>query len=179
VTPQRRLTIAGLAMIVGGMVVAVGVRITWATATLSASPVETPGLPRIVLAGGRITFSGSEVGAGYLAGLGLLIALIPLVWLVAGPTGRLILAVAGLGLAVAVVVGVAVARDELPARAERLVREETAGFSVGGRISTGPGITVTLAGAAVGGLGALFGGIAGRHVPRLRMPERPDRGDPT
>jgi hypothetical protein len=178
VTPARRLTIAGLAMIVGGMVVAVGVRLTWATATLTASPVDTPGLPRVVLAGGRISFSGSEVGAGYLAGLGLLIALIPLVWLVAGPKARVALALAGLGLAVSVVVGVAVARGELPERAVRLVQSET-GLGFGGRVSSGPGIAVTLAGAAVAGLGALFGGIAGRDVPRLRMPERPDRGEPT
>ena len=41
------------------------------------------------------------------------------------------------------------------------------------RVATGSGIGVTAAGAAVSILAAIAGGISGRLVPRMRMPESP------
>lgn len=175
--PQRSLTLAGVAMILGGMIVAVGVRLEWASVALSSSRVEAPDLPRVVLAAGSVGYTGSEIGAGYLVGFGLLLALVPLGWLVTGPRGRVALALVGVALAAVTVAGVAVARNDLSVRTLRLVRESS-GLGFGGRISSGPGIPVAMSGAAIAGLGAIFGGIAGRAVPRMRMPERPDQGPP-
>jgi hypothetical protein len=175
-TPIRRLTLAGVGLIVGGMIVAVGTRIHWATVQVPPTPLNIPNLPRLSLESGRVTLDGSQIGLGYLSGVGLLIALVALGWLVAGPRTRLALAVAALGGAIAVAVVVAQTRGDINEKALAFVRAETgtADFAYV-RITTGPGIAVTAAGAAIAGIAAVAGGAAGRSVPRMRMPEPPDR----
>jgi len=176
-TPVRRLTLAGLGVIAGGAIVALGTRLTWVSSTVRSAPFAAPGLPRVTVGGGTFPYDGADVGAGYLFGLGLLCALIPLGWLVAGPRGRVVLGVAGLALAVGIGVGVAVTHGDLVAEARRLTRTEVAGAVARVQIRSGTGSGVTAAGAAVAGLSSLAGAVAGRHIPRLRLPEKPDRGD--
>jgi len=161
---------------VGGMVVAAGTRTTWVNVSLRGAPVDAPGLPPIFLGRGEVPLNGSEIGAGYLFGLGLLLALVPLGWLVLGPRGRVALGVLGLALALAIGLGLSVARSDSVGRAAQRMRAEVgselATFRI--RSSAGPGITA--AGAALAGLSSIAGAIAGSRVPKMRMPEPPDKG---
>ena len=165
-------------MIVGGALVAVGTRVTWVEASLRGAPVSSPGLPPVFLGRGVLTLSGGDVGAGYLFGLGLLAAFVPLGWVVSGPRGRVALGVAGLLLAAGIGIGVANARADATARAERVVRAGSAGDAPSFTVATGPGPAVAGGGAALAGLCAVGGAVAGRRVPKLRMPDPPDKGAP-
>lgn len=179
-TPIRRLTLSGVGLILGGMIIAVGTRIPWAEIDVRSTPLSIPNFPQLSLEGGRLTADGSQIGVGYLSGVGLLIALIALGWLVAGPRTRVALAVAALGAAVAVAIVVVQTRGDVTTKAAAFARAETATPELEFiRISTGPGIAVAAAGAAIAALAAVAGGEAGRLVPRMRMPEPPDRkGEP-
>ena len=172
--PVRRLAIAGAGVIAGGAVVAAGSKLAWATATPRASAVSVPGFPKVVLAGGRLTMDAAVVGSGSLFGLGLLLALVPLGWLVAGPRGRTVLAVIALGISGVVFWQIAHTRNELTHRAAPIASRElrTASFQV----ASGDGIPVTAAGAALAAVGAVVGATVGGGAPRLGLPERPDRG---
>jgi hypothetical protein len=173
VNPVRGLTVAGAGVIAGGALVAVGTKLVWATATPHSAPVAVPGFPNVVLAGGRLTLDASAVQAGYLFGLGLLLALVPLGWLVTGPKGRALLALIAVGISAGVLWGVYRTRHELVARAEHVAVPElrTASF----RVASGPGIAVTGGGAALAAISALGGAAAGKRAPRLGLPEGPDR----
>ncbi|MEX2554016.1 MAG: hypothetical protein WEB06_00090 [Actinomycetota bacterium] len=175
-TPVGRLTLAGAGVIVGGMVVAAGTRMTWVDVSLSGAPVNAPGLPPIFLGGGEVPFNGAEIGAGYLFGLGLLLALVPLGWLVTGPKGRLGLGALGLALGVGIGIGVSVARSDSIARASRLIREDVGNELPAFRVKSDTGPGVTAGGAALAGLSSVAGAIAGRRVPKLRMADPPDKG---
>ena len=174
-TPAGKLTLAGVGVILGGMVVAIGTRMTWAEGVLRGQPVNAPGLPPIFLGRGRLPLNGSELGAGYLFGLGLLLALIPLGWLVVGPKGRVVLGVAGLALAIGIGAGVAGARADATDRAARVMRSEVGSEFASFRIATRAGSGVAAAGAAIAALSSIAGAVVGRRVPRLRMPEPPDK----
>lgn len=160
----------------GGMVVAAGTRMTWVEVSLRGAPVNAPGLPPIFLGRGEVPFNGADVGAGYLFGLGLLLALVPLGWLVVGPKGRLGLGVLGLLLAIGIGIGVSVARSDSTARAAEPIRKTVGAELPAFRVSSGAGPGITAAGAALAGLSSVAGAIAGRRVPKLRMPEPPDKG---
>ena len=172
--PVRRLAIAGAGVIAGGAVVAAGSKLAWATATPRGSAVSVPGFPKVVLAGGRLTMDAAAVGGGALFGLGLLIALVPLGWLVAGPRGRTVLAVIALGICGVVFWQVARTRDELVHRAAPVASRELRTGSF--RVASGPGIPATAAGAAVAAVGAVLGATVGGGAPRLGLPDKPDRG---
>ena len=173
-SPVRRLAIAGAGVIAGGAVVAAGSKLAWATATPRASAVSVPGFPKVVLAGGRVTMDAAAVGGGSLLGLGLLLALVPLGWLVAGPRGRTVLAVIAIGICGVVFWQVAHTRNELVRRAAPVASRElrTASF----RIASGNGVPVTAAGAALAAVGAVVGATVGGGAPRMGLPDRPDRG---
>ena len=175
-TPAGKLTLAGAGVIVGGMAVAAGTRTTWVEVTLRGQPVDAPGLPPIFLGRGSLPLNGSEIGAGYLFGLGLLLALIPLGWLVVGPKGRVLLGVLGIVLAIGIGVGVAVARSDATERAADVMRREVGSELATFRIATRPGSGVAAGGAALAGLSSIAGAVVGRHVPKMRMPEPPDKG---
>jgi hypothetical protein len=175
--PVRRLTLAGAGVIAGGAVVAIGSRLAWATITIRSSPVSAPGLPRVALAGGTVTLDAAAVHAGYVFGLGLLLALVPLGWLVAGPRGRLLLGIVAFALA-AIAFGQTTMRSDVLKRGREEALRETSIRSTSFRVATGSGIPVTAAGAAVAGLSALWGGTVGGKAPRLGLPEPgggPDR----
>lgn len=172
-TPVRRLALAGAAMIGGGLLVAAGARVTWASVTVRPSGVRAPGLPQVVFETHDV-YGGNALGVAYFFGLGLLLALVPLAWLVVGPNARMVLAF--LALATAVWVGVATAqvRGDLIPRAERKARSALLRSGDGDvRIASGPGIGITGAGAALATLGAMGGAVVARQVPRMRLPERP------
>jgi hypothetical protein len=179
VNPVRRLMLAGAGVIAGGAVIAIGTRLTWATVTVRGAPVTAPGLPRIILAGGRLTFDASSVGGGYLFGLGLLLALVPLGWLVTGPRGRTILAVIAAVLAAGVFVGTFQTRAGTPRHVIRILANDvSAPAGTVFHVSTGPGVPITGAGAALAALGAVWGLTVGGRAPRLGLPEEPpDRPD--
>ncbi len=159
------------------MLIAIGSRMTWATVTLRSSPVSLPGFGRLTFRGGEVTAGGANIGVGYLSGLGLLIALVALGWLTAGPRTRMALSLLAFGAAIAGGILTLQARGEVSARAASFVRTEAGDPSLEiRRVATGPGIGVTAAGAAVATLSAVAGGAAGRLVPRMRMPESPDPG---
>lgn len=174
--PVRRLMLAGAGVIAGGALVAIGSRLSWASATLRPSPVAVPGFPRIVLAGGGITLDGSALGAGYLFGLGLLIALVPLGWLVTGPRARVALALVAVAICAGVFVGTFRTRSELTDRATEVARREIVIPGTIARISSGPGVAVTAAGAALAAIAALAGASVAGRAPRLGLPERPPGG---
>ncbi|MCI0343880.1 MAG: hypothetical protein L0221_00360 [Chloroflexi bacterium] len=83
------------------MLIAIGSRMTWATVTLRSSPVSLPGFGRLTFRGGEVTAGGANIGVGYLSGLGLLIALVALGWLTAGPRTRMALSLLAFGAAIA------------------------------------------------------------------------------
>jgi hypothetical protein len=165
-------------MIVGGMAVAAGTRMAWVEVNLRGVPVNTPGIPPIFLGRGAISPSGTDIGAGYLFGLGLLLALIPLGWLVVGPRGREVLGVLGVALAIGIGVGAYSARADSLARAASFVRREIGVEQATFRVKSSAGPAVTGAGAALAALSAMAGAAAGRHVPAIRMPKPPDREAP-
>jgi hypothetical protein len=173
VTPVRRLTFAGAGVIAGGAVIAAGTRLAWATATPKPPAIKVPGLPPVVLAGGKISLDASALDVGYLVGLAFLLALVPLGWLVLGPRGRAVLALFAVVIAVSVFIQVAATRSRLIPRAREVaIRQVTSSVSM--RIASGPGIPVTAAGAAVAFAAAISGGAAGARAPKLRMPEKPE-----
>jgi len=161
-------------VIAGGAVVAAGSKLAWATATPRGSAVSVPGFPKVVLAGGKLTMDAAVLGGGSLFGLGLLLALVPLGWLVAGPRGRTVLAVVAIGISGVVFWQIAHTRNELTRRAAPVASRElrTGTF----RVESGPGIPVSAAGAAVAVVAAVVGATVGGGAPRLGLPERPDRG---
>ena len=172
----RRLTFAGAGVIAGGATIAIGSRVAWATVAIKASPVSAPGLPPVVLDSGKLTLDASSVGSGWVFGLGLLLALLPLGWLVLGWQGRLALGLVGFAVAVGVFYQATATRSDVLTRARRIAVQETSIRNADFRVSTGPGITVTAAGAAIAALAAVWGGTVGKNVPRLGLPERGDRG---
>jgi len=174
--PVRRLTLAGAGVIAGGAFVATGSRLAWATITVPSSRVSAPGLPRVALAGGKVTLDAAAVHAGYVFGLGLLLALVPLGWLVAGPRGRLLLGIIAFSLAT-VAVGQTTMRSDVMKRAHAEALRETSIKNTSFRVATGSGIPVTAAGAAVAGLCALWGGTVGSKAPRIGLPEGPGGPD--
>ena len=87
-SPIRRLTLAGAGLITGGALIAVGSRLTWASVIVRGSPVDAPGLPRVSIGDTEITYDASGVARGWIFGVGLLIALVALTWLVLGWRGR-------------------------------------------------------------------------------------------
>jgi hypothetical protein len=161
--------LAGAVVIGGGMIVTLGARLTWATVSIRRSPVAAPGLPPAAISSGSHAIAGSELGVGYLFGLGLLLALVPLGWLVTGPRGRRVLGVLGLAVALGIGVGVAVGRADV---ADRALRVSRVGGPQAGAVESGPGIGVTAAGAALGALGSIAGAVTGGSIPRMRLPER-------
>jgi hypothetical protein len=177
VTPVRRLTFAGAGLIAGGAIIAVGTRLAWATATPKPPAVAVPGLPPVVLAGGKITIDGSALDAGYLAGFAFLLALVPLGWLVVGPRGRVVLALFAVLMTAGVFAQVATTRSHLIPRAREVATRQVPA-SVSMRVASGPGVPVTAAGAGVAFVSAIVGGAAGGRTPKLRMPEKPDRTEP-
>jgi len=174
--PVRRLTLAGAGVIAGGATIAIGSRIAWATITIPPSPVNAPGLPRVALAGGRVTLDAASVHAGYVFGLGLLLALVPLGWLVAGPRGRLVLGLLAFAVA-AVAYGQTAMRNDVIKSAHEEALRVTSIRATDFRVTTGPGIPVTAAGAALAGLSALWGATVGDKAPRLGLPEKPGGPD--
>lgn len=174
--PIQRLTLAGAGVIAGGALIAAGSRLAWATATLQPSAVNAPGLPPVVLAGEEMSFDASALGAGYLFGLGLLLALVPLGWLVAGPRARV-----GLGVVAIAIAGVALwqaadIRSELRRRV-RVAAVSDAKDRTRIPVTPGPGTPVTLTGAALAVLAAVGGATVGGRAPRLGLPERPPPED--
>ena len=174
--PVRRLTFAGAGVIAGGALIAAGSRLAWATVTLKAAPVTAPGLPPVVLDSGKLTLDASAVGAGWVFGLGLLLALVPLGWLVLGWQGRLALGLIGFAVAAGVLYQTWATRNDVPIRARQVASQETSIRDADIRVATGPGITVTAAGGALAALACMWGGTVGKAAPRLGLPERPDRG---
>lgn len=156
--------------------VAVGSRLPWATVTLRGSPVSVPGLPRVALAGGKITLDASAIGSGWVFGVGLLIALVPLGWLVLGWRGRLALGFVAFAAAVLVFYQAEGMRDDTVARARDVARTQASVRGADLRIATGSGIPVTGSGAAVAAIAAALGAAVGKKVPRLGLPERPPGG---
>jgi len=176
--PVRRLTLAGAGVIAGGAVVAIGSRLAWATIALRGSPVSAPGLPRVSLAGGTVTLDASAVGAGWVFGLGLLMALVPLGWLVTAHAGRLVLGLVAVAMA-AVVFGQTTMRNDVVKHAHAVALRQTSLRGASFRVATGPGIGVTAAGAIVAGIGAIWGATVGGAAPRLGLPEGGDRDSST
>jgi hypothetical protein len=173
--PVRRLTFAGAGVIAGGAVVAIGSRLAWATVTIKPSTVTAPGLPRVALAGGRISLDASAVRSGWVFGLGLLLALVPLGWLVTGHRARLVIGLLGFAVAVGVFYQAWFTRGDLAPRVQGV---SVAGTSLRGasyRVATGPGIPVTAGGAALAGICAVWGATVGGGAPRLGLPEGPGR----
>ena len=111
-------------------------------------------------------------------GLGLLIAIVPLGWLVLGWQGRLALGLIAFAVAVAVFYQAAGTRNDIIARAHTVALRETSIRNASFRVATGPGIPVTAVGAAVAAVGAMWGGTVGRSVPRLGLPEKPGGDGP-
>ena len=169
--PVRRLTLAGAGVIAGGAVVAIGSRLAWATVTLKPSTVTAPGLPRVALAGGRISLDASAVRSGWVFGLGLLLALVPLGWLVMGHGGRLILGLVGFAIAVGVFYQAWIARGDLSPRVRAVSVSGTSLRGANYRVATGPGISVTAAGSVLAGICSMWGATVGPSVPRLGLPE--------
>lgn len=176
-TPVGRLSLAGAGVIVGGMIVATGTRMTWVEVSLRGAPVDAPGIPPIFLGSGQVPLNATDIAGGYLFGLGLLLALVPLGWLVVGPRGRVVLGIAGVTLAIGIGFGVYAARADSTERAARLMRREVGSELATFRITSSAGPGVTGAGAALAGLASIAGAIAGSRVPRMRMPEPPDKGE--
>ena len=174
--PVRRLTFAGAGVIAGGATVAIGSRLAWATITIPPSPISAPGLPRVALAAGKVTLDAAAVNAGYVFGLGLLLALVPLGWLVAGPRGRLVLGLLAFAVA-GVAFGQTTMRNDVVRSAQEEALRTTSIRATSFRVATGPGIPVTAAGAALAGLAALWGGTVGDKAPRLGLPEKPGGPD--
>ena len=175
-TPAGKLAVAGAGVIVGGAVVAAGTRMTWVEATLRGFPVDSPGLPPVFLGRGAVALNGAELGAGYLFGLGLMLALVPLGWLVVGPNARIALGLIGVGLAVGIYAGVWDARRDVTERAVEIMRAEAGSAFTGIGATSRHGPTVASGGAMIAGLTSLGGAVVGRHVPKMRMPEPPDKG---
>jgi hypothetical protein len=171
--PLRRLTFAGAGLIAGGAVVAIGSKLTWATVTLKAAPVSAPGLPPVVLDAGRLTLDAAALASGWVFGLGLLLALVPLGWLVLGWRGRLVLGVVAFAVAAGVFYQVVRTRSDIPSDARRITIQETSVRDANLRIATGPGVGITAGGAVIAALAAVWGGTVGRAAPRLGLPERP------
>jgi len=167
--------LAGAGVIAGGAVVAIGTRLEWATTALRAAPVSAPGLPRVILAGGSVSVDASGVGAGYLFGLGLLIALVPLGWLVTGGRARTAPVFVAVAVAAGVFVGTLQTRSDIPRRSIDVLRTARPAGAVL-RVTSGPGIVVTASGAVLAALAALAGAAAGRDAPRLGLPEKPPGG---
>lgn len=156
------------------MLVAVGTRMTWVEVIYSGARVSAPGLPPIPLGGGELRLDASAVGAGYVFGLGLLLALVPLGWLATGPRARVALSVLGLAIAIGIGLGVATVRGDLTSVAARKARTIVAGNpSASYRIASSAGAGLTAAGAALGGLSCIAGAGAGARIPRMRMPDKP------
>ena len=168
--------LAGAGVIAGGAVIAIGTRLEWATAALRPTPVSARGLPRIVLSGGTVSVDASGVGAGYLFGLGLLIALVPLGWLVTGPRARTALALVAVAVAIGVFVGTLQTRSDIPRRSVEVLEGEVPVTGTVLRVATGPGVVVTASGAILAILGAIAGAAVGGRAPRLGLPERPPGG---
>jgi hypothetical protein len=143
--------------------------------TLKAASVAAPGLPPVVLDSGRLTLDASAVGSGWVFGLGLLLALVPLGWLVLGWQGRLVLGLVGFAVAVGVLYQATATRGDTLDRARQVAIRETSIRNADMRIATGPGIGVTAGGAALAAIAAMWGATVGRDAPRLGLPERPDR----
>jgi len=177
--PVRRLTLTGAFVIAGGAVVAIGSRLAWATVTINPSTVSAPGLPRAAIAGGKLSLDSSAVQAGYLFGLGLLLALVPLGWLVAGPRGRLVLGVVGFAVAAIVFWQAEGTRGHIVTRARAVASQQASIRNADLQIRTGPGLSVTAAGAVVAAIGAAVGATVGGGAPRIGLPERPGRDGPT
>jgi len=115
------------------------------------------------------------LGAGYLFALGLLLALIPLGWLVVGPRARLVLALVAVGLAAGIVTGCLRTRGEITRRTNVIVRADSFASGGGVHIASGPGAAVTASGAVLAMVSAIAGGTVGGRAPRLGLPEREDR----
>jgi hypothetical protein len=160
-------------VIAGGAIVAAGMRIAWATATPRPSPVSVPGFPKVVLGSTKITMDGPALGAGYLLGLALILALVPLGWLVAGPRARIALAALALAVCGVIIWQTAATRSDLIPRAKKTALPQLSSADASIHISSGAGIPVTAAGAALAAASAILGGAAGSRAPKLRMPERP------
>lgn len=173
--PLRRLTFAGAGVIGGGALIATGSRLAWATVTLKAAPVAAPGLPPVVLDSGKLTLDASAVGSGWVFGLGLLLALVPLGWLVLGWQSRLVLGLVGFAVAAGVFYQSTVTRGDTLERARQVAISETSIRNADVRTATGPGIGVTAGGAALAAIAAMWGATVGKDAPRLGLPERPDR----
>ena len=170
--------LAGAGVIAGGAVIAVGTRLAWAKVTIRGAPVAIPGFPRVALSGGRITLDASGVAAGWVFGVGLLIALVPLAWLVLGWQGRLVLGVIAFAAAVIVFYQAAANRADFAHRAQDVALRQALLRSADLHVQTGPGIPVTAGGATLAALCSVWGSAVGRKVPRLGLPEEPpDRPD--
>ena len=168
--------LAGAGVIAGGAVIAIGTRLEWATTMVRPTSVSTPGLPRILLSGGSVSVDATGVGAGYLFGLGLLIALVPLGWLVTGPRARTALALLAVAAAIGVFIGALQTRSDIPSRSVEILREVRPDTGTVLRITSGPGIVVTASGAVLAAIAAIAGAVAGRRAPRLGLPEKPPGG---
>jgi hypothetical protein len=175
--PVRRLTLAGAGVIAGAAVVAIGSRLAWATVTIRPSTVTAPGLPRVALAGGRISLDASAVRSGWVFGLGLLLALVPLGWLVTGHSGRLVIGLLGFAIAVGVFYQAQMSRGEIFGRVQAIEIDQVSLRGANYRVATGPGIPVTAAGAALAAICAMWGATVGPNVPRLGLPEKPAGND--
>jgi hypothetical protein len=164
--------LAGAGVIAGGTVVAIGSRLAWVTVNARGSPVNVPGFRRVVFASG-LTFDAASIGAGYLFGLGLLLALVPLGWLVTGPRARVALALVALAAAIGIMVATAHTRSRAIDRATIMARSELSIQEGRLRVATSGGSAVTAAGAALAALAAIGGAVVGGSAPRLGLPERP------
>lgn len=170
--PIRRLTLAGAGLITGGALIAVGSRLTWARVIVRGSPIDAPGLPRVSIGDTEIRYDASGVARGWIFGLGLLIALVALTWVVLGWRGRLVTGLFAFLVAGLVFYVAAAQRSDVIS----LVQLNTGIIAGNKRISTGPGIPITAAGASLAALAAVWGATVGRNVPRLGLPEKPPGG---
>lgn len=170
--------LAGAGVIAGGAVIAVGTRLAWAKVTIRGTAVTVPGFPRVALSGGRITLDASALGSGWVFGLGLLIALVPLGWLVVGGRSRLILGLVAVAAAVIVSYQAAGNPTTFDDQAKSVALRQASLQSADLRVDLGPGIPVTFGGAILAAIASVWGAVVGRKVPRLGLPEEPpDRPD--
>jgi hypothetical protein len=159
-------------------VVAIGSRLAWATVSIRPSTVTAPGLPKVALAGGKLSLDASAVRSGWVFGLGLLLALVPLGWLVVGHRGRLVLGVLAFALGVVVFYQAWTTRHDMTSLVREFAATQSTIRGADFRIASGPGIAVTAAGGALAAMAAVWGATVGPSVPRLGLPERPDGNGP-
>jgi hypothetical protein len=165
---RARLVSSILVAIAGGALATVGSRATWFIVRERSAAVSVPGQGTFRFPARAVHLGGSEL-SGAIIGIALLILICAALGLLVGPRARaflLIAVVAGSGLVIWLSMGVS-RTDAINAA------RQTKQFSAAApEVQKKSGGGLTIAGAALSGVGAIAGLFFGKSVVRVRMPER-------